>query len=69
MFNFIVMFQPCYCNFFYSSFNPRLALGYFAGKDWLWHVSKVFLINLNLKLNYPSYSGLAITTKRGELFR
>ena len=30
--NFIVMFQPYYCFFFYFSFPPRLAIGYFAGK-------------------------------------
>ena len=33
LFNFIAMFQPYYCNFFYFSFLPRLAIGYFAGKD------------------------------------
>ena len=34
LFNFIVMFQPYYnCNFSYFSFLPRLAIGYFAGKD------------------------------------
>ena len=31
--NFIVMFQPYYCNYFYFSFPPRLAIGYFGGKD------------------------------------
>ena len=33
LFNFIVMFQPYYSNFFYFSFLARLAIGYFAGKD------------------------------------
>ena len=48
LFNF-VMSQPYYCNVFYFSFLPRSAIGYFADKDQLWHVSKVFLVNfLNL---------------------
>ena len=46
--NFIAMFQLYYCNFFYFSFLPRLAIGYFAGKDELWHVCEVFFINVNL---------------------
>ena len=33
LFNFIVIFQPYYCNFFNFSFPPWLAVGYFAGKD------------------------------------
>ena len=37
--------------FFYFSFPPRLAIGYFAGKERLWHVSKVFLV-INIILNY-----------------
>ena len=48
LFNFIAMFKPYYCNFFYFFFLPRLAIGYFGGKDQLWHVCKVFLINVNL---------------------
>ena len=36
--NFIVMFQPYDCNFFYFSFPPQLALAYFACKDQFWHV-------------------------------
>ena len=35
LFNSIAMFQPYYCNFFYFSFLPRLAIGYFACKDGL----------------------------------
>ena len=33
LFNFIVMFQPYYCNYFYFSFPPRLGIGFFADKD------------------------------------
>ena len=35
LFNFIVMFQPNHIivTFVYFSFPPRLAIGYFAGKD------------------------------------
>ena len=43
-------FNPIVVTFFYFSFPPRIAIGYFAGKDQLWHVSEVFLINLNLNL-------------------
>ena len=49
LFNF-VMFQPYYCTAFYFSFLPRLAKGYFKGKDQLWHVSKVFLVKREFEL-------------------
>ena len=48
---FVYLFQADYCIFFYFSFPPRLAIGYFAGKERLWHVSKVFLV-INIILNY-----------------
>ena len=53
-----VMFQPSYCNFFFSyfCFPPRLAIGY-LGKDQLWLVSKVFLINLKLELDQRKEDG------------
>ena len=47
----VYVFQADCCIFFYFSFRPRLAIGYFAGKERLWHVSKVFLV-INMILNY-----------------
>ena len=46
-----VSFSTRLLYFFYFSFPPRLAIGYSAGKDQLWHVSKVVLV-INMNLNY-----------------
>ena len=53
----LLCFNPLIVTFFFFCFPPPLAIGYFAGKDQLCLVSKVFLINLKLELDQRKEDG------------
>ena len=70
LFNFIVIFQPYYWNFFYLSFPPRLAIRLLCGQGsimaWIQRVFNNLNLNLNLKLETWNLKLSLSLSKLGE---